>query len=62
MAGGEAEKRWQSDHEWKRMGEGQKDLVNNHTGFDRPVLHERSEETNYNIPMVQEELLQAQLG
>lgn len=52
VAGGEAEERWQSDHQWKRMREGQKDLVNNHTGFDRSLLHERSEETNYNISMV----------
>lgn len=52
MAGGEAEERRQSDHQWKRMRESQEDLANSHTGFDRSLLHERSEETNYSISMV----------
>lgn len=32
--------------------EDQKDLVNNHTGFDRPLLHERDWETSYRVSMV----------
>ena len=52
MAGGEAEERWQSDHQWKRMRASQEDLANSHTGFDRSPLHERNDETNCSISMV----------
>lgn len=52
VAGAEAEERQQSDHQWKRMRASQEDLAISHTGFDRSLLHERNEETNYSIPMV----------